>query len=170
MDESKGVLLRMRGTSGALMQRASIFGAVGMLAASLTGCGGGSVNPPPPPRVVLQTIAVTPANAAIGLGMTQQYSAIGQYSDGSTQDLTASANWVSSDPVVAIVDHSGILTTKTPGTTNIQAVVSPVTGSASLTVVVPPHPLLRNAGVYVQFERRGWPTEYWSGSALALES
>lgn len=149
-----------------LLHRPCIFGAVGVLAASLTGCGSGSVNPPPPPRVVLQTITVTPANAAIGLGTTQQYAAVGQYSDGSTQDLTASANWVSSDSVVATVDQSGILTTKSTGTTNIQATVSPVAGSASLTVVVPPHPLLKNAGVYVQFERRGWPTEYWSGEVI----
>lgn len=64
------------------------------------------------------------------------------------------------------MNHTGILTTKTTGTTNIQAVVSPVMGSASLTVVVPPHSLLKNAGLYVQFERRGWPTEYWSGEVI----
>ncbi len=37
----------------------------------------------------LQSIAVTPANPSIAKGATQQFTATGTYSDGTTQNLTA---------------------------------------------------------------------------------
>ena len=43
----------------------------------------------------LQSIAVSPANSAIGVGMTQQFIATGIYSDKSTQNLTAQVTWSS---------------------------------------------------------------------------
>jgi hypothetical protein len=107
-----------------------------------------------------------PSNSAVELGSTQQYSAAGKYSDGSTKDLTASVIWSSSKPAVANVNSTGALTTKTTGNAIIQAVMSSVTGSTNLTVVAPAQSLLKNAGIYVQFERRGWPTEFWSGQLL----
>ncbi|SRR6266498_201471 len=132
------------------------------------GCGGGSgsAGSPPPPEVVLQTITVTPANSTVELGINRQYSAKGKYSDGSSKDLTGSAQWTSTSPAVATVDSMGNAVTKTTGNTTIQAAVNSVAGSTSLTVTVPGHSLLKNAGLDVQFERRGWPSEYWSGQII----
>jgi hypothetical protein len=130
------------------------------------GDGGGSASQPPPAPLVLQTITVTPSNSAIELGMSQQYSAAGKYSDGSNKDLTASVNWISNNPAVADVNSSGTLTANSTGIATIQAAVNSITGSTSLTVIARAQSLLKNAGLYVQFERRGWPTEYWSGEIL----
>ncbi|MEE8360682.1 MAG: S8 family serine peptidase, partial [Gemmatimonadales bacterium] len=52
--------------------------------------------PPPPPT--LTAISVAPLNASIEEGQTQQFSATGTFSDGSTANLTASAAWSSSAP------------------------------------------------------------------------
>src|SRR5208282_1211748 len=49
----------------------------------------------------LQSIAVTPSNPTLALGTTQQFTATGTYTDGSTQDLTSSAIWSSSNLSVA---------------------------------------------------------------------
>ncbi len=46
-----------------------------------------------PPQLV--SIAVTPEAASIPVGMTQQFTAIGSFSDGSTADVTAAATWES---------------------------------------------------------------------------
>ena len=44
----------------------------------------------------LVSIAVTPANATNLVGATQQFTATGTYSDGSTQNITSQATWTSS--------------------------------------------------------------------------
>ena len=46
-------------------------------------------------------IAVTPVDASVAAGLTQQFTATGTYTDGSTEDLTATATWDSSDADVA---------------------------------------------------------------------
>ena len=42
---------------------------------------------------VLVSIAVTPANASIAKGLTQQFTATGVFSDGSTPNLTSAVTW-----------------------------------------------------------------------------
>lgn len=134
----------------------------------LSACGGGNggSTPTPPPTVTLQTITVTPGDTAAEPGILRQFSAIGSYSDGSTKDLSRSALWSSSDLSIAAVDSTGTVTAKVPGTTSIQASESSIVGSTSLTVISPPHSYLKDAGIYVQFERRGWPSEFWSGQVI----
>jgi hypothetical protein len=82
-------------------------------------------NPPP----TLVSIIVTPNNPIVFAGDTQQFSATGQYSDSSTQDLTSTATWASSDTTVATFNASGLATTVLAGATNTTAtyngVVSP---------------------------------------------
>ncbi|MGH7735534.1 MAG: Ig-like domain-containing protein, partial [Gemmatimonadales bacterium] len=86
----------------------------------------------------LQSIAVTPANASIGQGATQQYTATGTYSDGSTQDLTTQATWSSSNPNVTISNAAGsqglATASNTTGTTTITATDAGVSGFTGLTV------------------------------------
>ena len=84
----------------------------------------------------LVSIAVAPASTSVPLGATQQFIATGTYSDHSTQNVTASANWSSSVSTVATVG-AGLATTLAEGTTNIAAVSGTITGKASLTVSAP---------------------------------
>ena len=86
----------------------------------------------------LNSIAVTPTNPTIIAGGTQQFTATGTYSDGSTQNITSQATWTSSSTAVATINPSGLATGASAGSTTITAALSGVTGSASLTVQSPP--------------------------------
>ena len=95
-----------------------------------------SATAPPPPT--LSSIAVTPANQTITIGATQQYTATGTYSDGSTQNLTSQAAWTSSNTGVASITSAGLATGVSAGSTTITATLSGVTGSTGLTVQAVP--------------------------------
>lgn len=82
----------------------------------------------------LSSISVTPANSAISVGGTQQFTATGTYSDSSTQNLTSSATWVSTVTGVATINSAGLATAVSTGMTSIQATVGTVTGSTALFV------------------------------------
>jgi hypothetical protein len=88
-----------------------------------------------PPALV--SIAVTPAGATIAKGTTKQFAAKGTYSDGTTQDLTASVTWGSSSPLTAPISGSGLATGQLQGTTTISATLGTVTGSTTLTIGPP---------------------------------
>ena len=92
---------------------------------SLTGTG---VEP------VLVSIAVTPANASIAPGTTQQFTATGTYSDGSKQNLTSTATWSSSAPGVATISTTGLASAVGAGQTTIEAASGAIKGSTTLTV------------------------------------
>ena len=86
----------------------------------------------------LDSITILPANSSIANGTTLQLSAIGNFSDGTTQDLTAFAGWSSSNPMAALVsnapDSIGQVTAISPGATTISARYLGVSGSTSVTV------------------------------------
>jgi hypothetical protein len=86
---------------------------------------------------VLASVAVTPANASIAAGETQQFTATGTYSDGSVQNLTNAATWTSSGPAIASVSPSGAAVALAVGTATISATAGSFTGTASLTVTPP---------------------------------
>jgi Bacterial Ig-like domain (group 2) len=86
---------------------------------------------------LLASIAVTPANASIAAGETQQFTATATYSDGSTQNLTNTATWTSSGPAIASVSATGAAVAHAIGTATISATAGSVTGTASLTVTPP---------------------------------
>jgi 6-phosphogluconolactonase (cycloisomerase 2 family) len=75
------------------------------------------------------SIAVTPANAVIGVGFTQQYTATGTYTDGTTQPLTT-ATWTSGTPATATISNAagsnGLAAAVAPGTTQITAAVGAI--------------------------------------------
>jgi len=87
---------------------------------------------------VLVSIAITPASTSIPLGTTQQFTATGTFTDGTTQDLTQSAHWSSTDADAATISNSaptdGLATTLATGTTTIQVTSGTVTSSATLVV------------------------------------
>jgi hypothetical protein len=71
----------------------------------------------------LVSIVLQPANALVGVGTTQQFAAIGTFSDGSTQDVTINSHWSSSVPSVATIANApinaGLATTFAAGTTTV---------------------------------------------------
>jgi tetratricopeptide (TPR) repeat protein len=83
----------------------------------------------------LQSIAVTPAAASLAPGGTQQFAAIGTFSDGSQQDISSNCTWASSSSAVAsIASQTGLALGQGPGTTLITATLgSIVSPSATLT-------------------------------------
>jgi 6-phosphogluconolactonase len=89
----------------------------------------------------LTSIAVIPANFSLVLGNKQQFTATGTFTDGSTQGLTASANWLSSSTTVATMVNSpnsitnGLATGVALGSTTITATSGSISGSTSLTVI-----------------------------------
>jgi len=90
---------------------------------------------------VLQSIAVTPNPAAITQGLTQQFTALGTYSDLSTTDLTTVVTWNSSDTTIATITSGatgGLASGLTPGGTNITATRGSITSpQVPLTVEAP---------------------------------
>jgi hypothetical protein len=92
----------------------------------------------PAAAATLQSIAVTPASPSIAKGATQQFAATGTYSDGSMQNLTNTATWSSSVPAVATINSSGLASGVAAGNTTVKATQGAVSGSATLTVALPP--------------------------------
>jgi trimeric autotransporter adhesin len=86
----------------------------------------------------LQSISLTPTNPVLGIGQNQQLVATGLYADGSTQDLSSSANWSSSQPSVAAIMTAGLVSGLSGGSTTITAVWGTISGSALLTVNLAP--------------------------------
>ncbi len=85
-----------------------------------------------PPALV--SIAVAPANSSIMLGATEQLTATGSFSDGSTQDLTNSAVWSSANSSMVSIGSAGLAAANSVGSTSISAASGNLTGSASLSV------------------------------------
>ena len=91
-----------------------------------------AVSPP-----TLTSLTVMPANPSIITGASQPFTAIGTYSDGSTQNLTTQAAWTSSNTGVATINASGLATGVSTGTTTISATLAGVVGFTTLTVQAP---------------------------------
>ena len=87
----------------------------------------------------LNSITVAGARPSIVQGLTNQFTALGIYSDGTSQDLTASASWLSATPAVAGMSADGAITGGlSTGVAAGQSVISATfggkTGNATLVV------------------------------------
>jgi uncharacterized protein YjdB len=82
----------------------------------------------------LVSIAVTPSNSSMAIGTTKQFTATGTFSDSSTQDITASVLWSSSDPTVATINNQGLASSVAAGSITITATSGSINGSTGLTV------------------------------------
>jgi trimeric autotransporter adhesin len=109
----------------------------------LVACGGNSssVNtppPPPPPPVTLKSMAVTTTSPSIAPGTTAQFVATGTFSDNTTQVLTTSVTWTSSDTTKATISNSagtnGLAKAVAAGSVTIKATSGSVAGTMTLTV------------------------------------
>ncbi|MEM7180844.1 MAG: Ig-like domain-containing protein, partial [Spirochaetota bacterium] len=83
----------------------------------------------------LLSISVEPANRSIPVGIPQDYTAMGIYSDGYTRDITKDVTWSSGDTAVAtIVANTGEVTGVSTGSIQITATLSDISGTGNLTV------------------------------------
>jgi len=88
--------------------------------------------------VTLTSISLAPLNMTIAAGATQQFTATGHYSDGSTQGLTTQVTWASSNQSDATISNAagtnGLATGVAAGTTTISATYSTFGTTTNLTV------------------------------------
>jgi uncharacterized protein YjdB len=84
--------------------------------------------------IVLTGIAIAPLNGSVNVGSTLQYTATGTYSDGSTQNITGSVNWTSSNTAIATVSTGGLVSGVKSGTANIKATSGGLFAQTGLTV------------------------------------
>src|SRR5258708_16536272 len=90
--------------------------------------------------VTLTAIAISPANPTIPINTTQQLTATGSYSDGSSRDLTSLVTWSSSTIANATAYAHGLVSGIAAGTATITATMGTVSTSASVTVTAPTIP------------------------------
>src|SRR5262249_3242374 len=86
----------------------------------------------------LRSLTIAPTNPMVAAGLSLPLTATGHFSDNSTQDLTASVVWESSDLSVATIitgsDGAGTLTGQTQGNCTITATLGMVTINVPLQV------------------------------------
>jgi hypothetical protein len=125
-DNQKGMAT---GVSAGLTSITAAFGSIASNSATLTVT-----------SAILQSIAITPAAKTIALDSRQQFTATGNFSDGSTQDLTGLVTWGSADSTVAKISNAtstrGLATSLSVGSTTITATFAGITGETTLTVIV----------------------------------
>jgi hypothetical protein len=101
---------------------------------------------------LLTSIAVTPGNPSNPLGTTRQFTAIGSFSNNTTQDLSTQVAWASATAGVATINNVGLATTVAVGDSVISATSGAIVGSTTLTVssaqlvsiaVTPPTPSIQ---------------------------
>jgi hypothetical protein len=82
----------------------------------------------------LTSIAVTPKTPSIAAGATQQFTATGTYSGGSTQNITSQVAWTSNTATVAGINSAGVANGLCAGSTTISASSSGESNGTTLTV------------------------------------
>lgn len=84
-------------------------------------------------QATLSAISVQGNNGLVA-GSTEQLSAQGTYTDKSTQSITTQVTWQSSDPTVASISGSGMVTAVKAGNVTITASMNSVSGTAGVAV------------------------------------
>ncbi|MEC4727344.1 Ig-like domain-containing protein [Shewanella sp. D64] len=126
----------------------------------------------------LVELIVSPANASIAVGVEQEYTATGIFSDGNSKDLTRASFWTSSDVGIASINHTGIATSYLPSEVHVTARYIGFTATAELTVTpaelsyiqVTPVDIKVPKGTEGQFEARAYYTDNRSEDITLLAS
>ena len=100
---------------------ASMSGISGSVAVSVT-------------SALLNSINISSTVSSLALGLTQQLSAIGTYSDGTTQDITSIVHWNSSNTGIVTVSAGGLVLAVGGGNASVTATLGAVTQTAPVTV------------------------------------
>jgi hypothetical protein len=108
-------------------------------------CGGDGSPPAAPPVLTVTGLTVTGPSTLTAIGDRAQLAAAVGFSDGSTQDQTAAAQWQSSDPLVVSVTVGGLVTATGGGSASVRATFQQVTGVKQVQVL--PGPPVPNSNV-----------------------
>ena len=85
----------------------------------------------------LTSIVISPTASSMPINTSQQLTATGNYSDGSSADLTSTVTWTSSTTAIATISNTGLVSAVGAGSTNISASLGGVSQSTTLTVTAP---------------------------------
>src|SRR5579859_6574641 len=81
------------------------------------------------------TVSSVDVNGAVpAIGSTAQFTCTATFSDGTTQDVTSQASWVSFNTAVARVSSSGVVTAVATGTAVVKATYQGASGTFTLTI------------------------------------
>lgn len=114
------------------------------------------------PSQPVASVAVAPAAATVAPGTSIQLTAVAKSAAGATVP-GETFTWSTSDTAVATVSASGLVTGVALGSATITAAAEQRSGTADIVVNLSSLPI---RGLYVQFERRGWASEYWPGQVI----
>jgi uncharacterized protein YjdB len=106
---------------GTVNVSASLGGTTGQSTVTITGA-------------TLKSISLSPPGQSIASGLAIPFTAVGTYSDGTSQALNAGVVWTSSNTSVATVNSSGLATGLTVGSASVTATMSGISGVTPLTV------------------------------------
>jgi uncharacterized protein YjdB len=82
----------------------------------------------------LAGITVTTSQATLAVGQSEALTAVGKFSDGTTQNLTQLVTWQAIPSTVATVNAQGTLTGVSKGTAQVSAAYQGTTGSAAIAI------------------------------------
>jgi hypothetical protein len=125
---------------------------------------------------IITSIAVTPANQTFPQNFPVQLIATGTFSDKSSQDVTSTVTWSSSQTDFASISSGGVATGQGQGTSSIQAALGGVQGATNINitsatlvglVVSPQNPSIADTGVTLQFAANA---RFSDGSSLDATS
>jgi hypothetical protein len=121
--------VRLRGNGAAAISMIALL-LCALIGPAIFGCKGFFIGPK------LTTVALAPSTPSVAVGKTQQMSATGTYDNSSTETITDSAGWSSSDVSIATVSSTGLVTGVASGSATISATLAGVSGSTTVNITV----------------------------------
>jgi hypothetical protein len=92
------------------------------------------------------SIAVSPGDESLAVGVAAQYTAVGTFTDGSTQNITNGVAWASAPPSVAAISGTGVASGVAVGTSQITASLPGVTSPGHTLKVIAPSFVVNTTG------------------------
>ncbi len=103
------------------------------------------------------SIAVSPGNPSLALGVAGQFIAMGTFTDQATHDITNAVAWSSATPSVATIGATGVATGLALGNSRITASLTGVTSPADTLTVIAPSFVVNTADGRVPASTAGRP-------------
>ena len=92
------------------------------------------------------SIAVSPGGQSLAVGVAGQFTAVGTFTDGSTQNITNGVAWASATPSVAAISGTGVASGVAVGTSQITASLPGVTSPVDTLKVIAPSFVVNTTG------------------------